>query len=216
MLVGIPGAFLLIGWLATMIGAFLPDERAKASSCEKTHHAFLVTGLLHADIAIPVTPELKRQFAFLNSSTLPINHPNLRYLAFGWGSEAFYTTAGTYADIEAGAVLKAVTGDDSVMRVTAFGELKPSESIIRLALNEGQFRRLMVAIREGFAQPVPVQMAGVSIGSYDAFYEGQGHFDIFRPCNQWVNEVLVNSGVPVGMWTPTTQSLSYSLWFHAE
>ena len=40
--------------------------------------------------------------------------PDARWLVVGWGSAAFYTTAGTYADIAPSAVWTAATGDAAV------------------------------------------------------------------------------------------------------
>ncbi len=36
----------------------------------------------------------------------------------------------------------------------------------------------------------PIHIADASIGPYDAFFEAGGDFNIFYPCNQWVNETL--------------------------
>ena len=43
------------------------------------------------------------------------NNPNIKYLLFGWGSRAFYTTAKEFKDIRPIPVFKAITGDASAM-----------------------------------------------------------------------------------------------------
>ena len=151
---------LVIGVLtvASYLAASIAGERWQTPTTQyrspfpKTEEIRLVTGLLHADIAIKVTPELLERFAFLRKTDLPLNHPNLRYLAFGWGSKAFYTTAGTYSDIELGAVFTAVTGDKAVIRITAFGPLDPGENTINVPLAPDQMDRLLDSIKYAFAE----------------------------------------------------------------
>ena len=59
-------------------------------------------------------------------------------------------------------------------------------------------------------------MQGVTIGENDAFYEAVGLFNIFNPCNHWTKNVLRRTGVPLGIWTPTTQAFKLSLTTYAE
>ena len=61
----------------------------------------LLQGPIHTDILFPLTPEVRETFTFAEPAGVPINHPDAQWLILGWGSAAFYTTAGTYADITA-------------------------------------------------------------------------------------------------------------------
>ena len=215
--VGIVAALPFIYLGASQVGSLIPRDSValKFDNQPKTHRVYLLNGLLHADIAIKVDETLRRKFDFLDQSTLPMQNPILQYLAFGWGSKAFYTTAGTYSDIKLPAVFKAMTGDESVMRVTAFGDISSVENNIVITLNDQQYLTLLKSIRSSFAESrTPVQMQNVSIGGSDAFYAAKGPFNIFYPCNQWVGRVLHESGVGVGLWTPTTYTLRQSLSVH--
>jgi uncharacterized protein (TIGR02117 family) len=192
----------------------VPDDIFEAQGEQEAVTVYLITGLLHADIAIPVVEIDKGRFGFLGETRLPFDNPNLRYLAFGWGSKAFYTTAGNYSDIRPGAVFTAVTGDDPVMRVTPVGALSQSETVIAFSLGRSRFDRLMEAIGTGFAKDVygnPDYLSQYTIGTGDAFFAGTGHFNIFNPCNQWVGEALASAGIVTGIWTPTTHSLLLSI-----
>lgn len=211
---GIVAALPIIYMGASQLGALIPRASVthEIDNSQKTHTIYLLNGVLHADIAINVDDTLRRKFSFLNQSTLPMQNPNLQYLAFGWGSKAFYTTAGTYSDITLPAVFKAVTGDESVMRVTAYGDISSVANNIVIRLNGEQYLTLLQSIRSSFrVNTAPVQMQNVSIGGSDAFYAAKGPFNIFYPCNQWVGRVLRESGVRVGLWTPTTYTLKQSL-----
>lgn len=175
----------------------------------------LIQTLLHVDIAVPYDVDLLERFPALRGAGLPLDNPDLQYIAFGWGSKAFYTTAGQYSDIRPEAVFRAVTGDDAVMRVVAMGYLDPDAwDVATLSLNEDAYDAVLASIAKSFsAEPSSVgkPLAGLSIGPFDAFFEAEGHFHIFNPCNQWVGDVLHEAGVPVGRWTPTTYSLMRSL-----
>jgi len=179
---------------------------------------FLVTGLLHADIALPLTEELLAAFPRLVEAGLPLDHPALRHLGFGWGSRAFYTTAGSYSDITLSATLRAATGDEPVMRITPMGNLTTSSDIVAIDLSLSAYRRLVSAIKASFLRDgngEAIHLAGVSIGQGDAFFLAAGHFNLFNPCNQWVGKMLHSAGVDIGLWTPTTHSLLASLKWHS-
>ena len=148
-----------------------------------------------------------------------MKNPNLKYLSYGWGSKAFYTTAGSYSDITASAVLKAVIGDQSVLRVVGLGDIKPNNEIVRLKINAQQYERMISSIEQSFRRQqgqTPIQLTGVHLEEGDAFFPATGNFNLFNPCNQWVNKVLHDAGIKVGKWTPTTQSLFLSLRYFEE
>lgn len=215
-----------VGFLvAAAIGAFIPREFEGAkgleasagglpSAGEQTVTIYLLTSLLHTDIAVPVSDDLLERFPGLLDTRLPIGNPRLKYLGFGWGSEAFYTTAGEYTDIKVATAWKAATGDRAIMRVTGLPDLQPGERVIALNLPPKAYQRLLTALESGFK----INDAGkwiyhpqYSIGVADAFYAGKGHFNLLNPCNQWTGDVLSYAGVKAGWWTPTSYSLIWSL-----
>ncbi len=214
--------------LATLFGAVIPAAGspptaadAAAGVLQQPRQAedsiYLVTSALHADFAIAVDDSLKRRFAFLADQDVPLDHPKLRYLVFGWGARAFYVNTPTLADIRPGPALKGVFGDRSVMHVAPAGELRDLPGAVHLYLPAGGRERLLAFIEQSFARsegaPLPIPGAGYGIG--DAFYEGQGRFNIFNPCNIWVAEGLRRAGLATGAWTPTTHSLKLGLRLHS-
>lgn len=231
-------AFKVAGWVlgcvvllpvlylaASYGGAFIPRNPDvpsavawEAAEAPQPVRIFLVTGLLHADIALPVSEDLLEAFPGLEEAGLPLRHPALRYLGFGWGSRAFYTTAGSYSDITVSATVQAATGDEPVMRVTPLGGLTVSEDIVAIDLSAPAFRRLVAVIRASFLRDgdgETMHLAVASIGPGDAFFLAKGHFNLFNPCNQWVGNMLNAAGIGIGVWTPTTHSLLTSLKWHS-
>lgn len=174
-----------------------------------TRQIGLLQGPIHTDILFPLTPETRARFAFAEAAGVPLNHPDARWLVFGWGSAAFYTTAGTYADITASAVLTAATGDDAVIRLDALGPLPPLENLRFLQLSEAQFQALLTQTTAALASQTRLPTAGLT--GTDAFFPAHGRFSALRTCNVWLGETLRASGIPFGLWTPANWSVTLSL-----
>jgi len=205
-----PVLVVLLYLLAALIGGLIPvsfnsiDQEAKA--LEKP--IYLLSNLLHTDIAIPVNSLTLTEFAFLREAGFRLDNPNLQYLVIGWGSEAFYTSTGEYSDIKFSTAWKAITGDSSVMHIAPAGNLA-GDDLIALSLPEESFVKLVSFIKSSFleANGHTILLPGKTFGFGDVFYKANGHFNIFNPCNQWVSAALKETGLGTGVWTPTAYSL---------
>jgi uncharacterized protein (TIGR02117 family) len=202
---------------ATLAGAAIPARGVAGSGSGETKRIYLLTSLLHADFAIPVDDAMRQRFAFLRDGGVPVDHPELRYLVFGWGARDFYLKTKTLADIRPTPALKGIFGDRSVMHVLSARDVRTDKDAVALDLPPGGLERLLAFIERSFhredARPVPIPGAGY--GMSDVFFEGLGRFDIFRPCNIWVAEGLREAGIATGAWTPTTFSLELGLALHS-
>ncbi len=174
----------------------------------------LLQGPIHTDILLPLTPDTRARFAFATAAGVPVTHPEAEWLMFGWGSAAFYTTAGTYADITPGAVLTAATGDAAVIRLDVTGPLPPLENLRYLTISEAQFQALLAQTLAAFASETPLDHPGFT--ALDAFFPAKGTFHAFRTCNVWLGETLRASGIPFGLWTPANWSVTLSLDWHLD
>lgn len=204
--------------LAGLIGAVVPDYPNNAFTGRPAEPIYLLMTPLHADYAIPVDRDVRKRFAFLRDlAGIPIDNPRLKFLVFGWGSKAFYTTAKSYADIRPGPTLRAITGDESVMHVVPAGDISGRPNAYRVDLPPGGTERLLDFVRASFAggKASPRFLAGKGYGLGDAFFEADGKFDLFRPCNVWAAAGLRHAGLATGRWTPTTFSLMLGLRLHS-
>ena len=166
----------------------------------------LLFGPIHVDFLLPATPPTR---ALLRDASAAVDDPGVAHLIVGWGAREFYTTAATFADITAGATLRAVAGDASVLRVDVTGPISPAAVYPRLHLSAAQYDALLAAIAETGLGP---RVAGAGFTGTDGFLEAEPRFHALRTCNTWVGRVLRGAGVPVGAWTPTPYSLRLSLW----
>ena len=92
--------------LALVAGALWPGPLGRVATPGEARIG-LVPGPIHTDILLPLTPVLRRDFAFLVRRGLPVDDPRARWLVVGWGAAEFHTSAGRYQDIRAGAVWRA-------------------------------------------------------------------------------------------------------------
>lgn len=202
---------------AAALGAALPAPPQTGRAPGTPERIYLLTTLLHADIAVPLTPERRRRFGFLEADGLPLSSPSAKHLVFGWGSQAFYTATPRLADIRPGPLFAAITGDSAVMHVYLAGDLAAVRGVFAVDLPPGGTRRLLRFVETGFEEDEtgPLHLAGAAYGQSDAFYAGTGHFNLWRPCNIWVAEALRAAGLSTGRWTPTTRGLLLGLRLHS-
>ncbi len=214
--IGLLGAVCLVicsYLLAAGIGGLIAIDGAGDARAPAPVRIYLLTNALHADFAIPIDETTRERYGFLREDGFPLDHPNLKYLVFGWGSRAFYTSAKTWGDIRPGPTLTAITGDRSVVHVVPATDISTRDNAVAVDLSQAGYERLLEHIDGSFAigPAGPQLLDGFNYGQGDLFYEAHGGFDIFTPCNIWVANGLRKAGVSTGIWTPTTYSLLLSL-----
>jgi uncharacterized protein (TIGR02117 family) len=200
-------------YLATgLIGAVVPGPIARTESAPTLAIA-LASGPIHFDILLPMTEPLRKSFAFAASRGVPVAGMDAQYLVVGWGSTGFYTTTGSYADLRAANVVRAMTGDSAVLHLDVAGDQTDVPGLIWIPVSEAQLDLLAQKVlsslkRDASGRPVPLDSP--AFGQTDAFFAAKGHFSLLRTCNVWVGEVLRAAGIPFGLWTPTPQAVRLS------
>lgn len=111
--------------LAAAAGALIPGPMQDAPAQPGPPVTIrLVSGPIHFDFLLPLTPETRAAFAPLARHGLPVDAPGARWLIIGWGAREFYTTTGSYADLSLTALWRSFTGDASVLRADVIGPLR--------------------------------------------------------------------------------------------
>ncbi|MEM7461104.1 MAG: TIGR02117 family protein [Pseudomonadota bacterium] len=214
---GVLALVVFVYLAASVAGAIYPGHADSGRAPGNTERIYLLTTLLHADFAIPVDDAVRKRFAHLAADGIPIFNPNLKFLVFGWGSHAFYTTARNLTDIRPGPTFTAVTGDNSVVRMVPAGDITELENAYAVDLPAGGTERLLDFIENsiaGFRDNHEI-LPGKGLGTGDVFFVANGGFHIFRPCNIWAADGLRVAGLNTGKWTPTTHSLLLGLRLHS-
>lgn len=202
--------------LAGFAGALFPGPVAEVPGA-RTEVIGLARGPIHYDLLIPLTDATRAEFGFLARDGLPVDHPKARWVVVGWGAEGFYRTVGSYADVTASVAWRAVTGDDAVLRLDLAGDVTGIEGLSWIDASPAQIAALRKAVLAGFARDAagaPVALPPAEWGEGHLFYRARGRFHLFHTCNAWLGETLRAAGLGFGIWTPTTQAVSLSLWWN--
>jgi uncharacterized protein (TIGR02117 family) len=209
-------AFVALVLAALVLGTLVPRPliAGAAGGDESTIRILVLSSPIHTDIAVPVEAVTEADFAFLGEGGLPIGHPGVRWVMFGWGGKAFYVATPELTDIQIGPLLKSFTLDSSVMHVQLVGALDEQlPGIAAFEVSEAGLDRFLAFARSSFAQGSggPIRLEGTGYGQYDTFYEAIGSFNAFVGCNTWTAAALREAGLKTGWWNPLPQTLVYSL-----
>lgn len=186
---------------------------------ERSQQILVLSNPIHTDIAIPVDSDLLIRFAFLRTTGLDLDNPNLRYLIFGWGGRSFYTETRTWADLKAGPVLKSFALDRSVIHAELGGDIPLDASAVTVVdIDAEGLERLKQFILTSFdrSDSGPIPLPGSNYGPNDAFFEAQGYFNALMGCNTWTAAALRQAGLTSGLWTSLPWMLRMSLRLHND
>jgi uncharacterized protein (TIGR02117 family) len=126
------------------------------------------------------------------------------WLEFGWGDEEFYRSVPDVGSLSISLALRAlfVPGNKSALHAVGLArpvrEAFPSSEIVRLALSEDGFARLLEQLDATVARNSAGVPEELSPGLYgpSLFYRAVGDFHVFNLCNHWVARLLSAAGVP--------------------
>jgi uncharacterized protein (TIGR02117 family) len=130
-------------------------------------------------------------------------HP---FVEFGWGERDFYASVPTVADLQIGLAARALFSPDNKSVVHVVGlpdtprKVFPSADIVRIAVSEAGFLRMLSDLNSTFAltdDPAGLQVLGRGLYGPSLFFRANGAFHIFSVCNHWVAGLLSAAGLPV-------------------
>ncbi|GLS85811.1 urease-associated protein [Cypionkella aquatica] len=207
----------LLYFAAGFAGALIPGKHADLPAGTDVLIG-LARAPIHYDFLLPMSPELRARYGFASNAGVPMDAPQAEWLLVGWGSEAFYTSAGSYGDMKPGAVWTAISGDSAVLHLDVAGDVSGLDGISYFTLSDAQYQALLNSLDANFRRdqtgaPLPL---GAHFNDHDAFFEAKGDFSILHPCNAWLGETLRSAGVPFGIWTPTPQAVELSLRWYGQ
>ena len=202
--VGILGSALVLGAIPVPTGQAV----VAAQATDVTVH--IVSNGFHTDIVLPADGGTLATLG-LDPADFPVDHALVQGWAIGWGSRTAYTSLRAVSDLSPAIIAEAIAFDETVMHVAPVGALGEGEGIYRLRLSAERYDALLASVEAGFAKGDRNALAGITQGFGDRFYAGAGRFTAWFGCNAWVARRLREAGVPVGLWTPTAQSLTYGL-----
>jgi len=215
-------AFVLVVFLlavlylgAAVVGGYWGPPAATGAPEARQAAIAVFSSPIHTDIILPVAGVSVDWRTVFDGERAPDGLPDAGYVAIGWGSETFREVP-VMADVTPGIIARALFFDRTVMHVTPLADLAiiPQQWRVILSIPEDRLRLLEQFVLGSFehdAAGAVSRIPGQSYGYGDAFYLARGRYWPIRTCNQWTGEGLRLAGVPVGFWTPFSQSISWVL-----
>jgi uncharacterized protein (TIGR02117 family) len=180
-----------------LLFSFLPTHPAR-QECTSTHEIFIASNGIHLDIIVPVE-NIEPQFL---QKLRPLH--DTRYIAFGWGDKEFYIKTPEWSDLTFPVAFKALfLKSETAMHVTYLPQRFPSWRKVNLCSE--QLAKLKRYISNSFQQDENSHFTRIDFEGYnqfDAFYEANGSFSLFKTCNVWVNTALREAEVKTAVWSP--------------
>ncbi len=165
---------------------------------------FVETNGVHVSLIVPLSAAGEDLSDLIRPDQL--SDPMLygTHAMIGWGHGRVYRNAETWNDVKSGDIASAIVGSDfTTLHVYHLVDPQALQHRKKLRVTEKQFRSIISQIKATFR----LNQQGQSIAhpAYSAdniFYDSYGHYSAIQTCNSWTGDILRNSGVRIGVWTP--------------
>jgi len=169
---------------------------------------------VHTDIVMPAKSNEINWFEFLPASDFESVDERFAYVSLGWGDKGFYLNTPEWKDLTVSTAVNAAFGlGETAMHVTYFyAAPKKTEKCKSVFISIKQYRVLISLIKSSFELKENKRIAIIHPGysNYDCFYEANGSYSMFKTCNVWTGNILKNTGVKIGIWTPFQGSIIHN------
>ena len=179
---------------------------------------FLRTNGVHAELVLPAAAphdwRAELPPADVVDAARLAASPALDWIAFGWGDRDFFIRTRTWRDLRPRTAASALLGLGPAAMYVDYLARPQDYRVQRIDLAEPQYRRLVAALRAGFARDAAGRPRRIDDPGYfdtDAFYEGTGRYTAWLTCNEWIRRVLAEAGVRTAAWAPFDAALFWHL-----
>ena len=204
-IVGLIGAALL--YLIVAFGFLLFSANPYPAAAPTEVDAYIISNGVHTDFLLPVKTTTFDWKTIFDPHAVADPAVATDYISIGWGDREFYLNTPEWKDLTASRAFHALFGHDgSLIHIEYFSreDVAHFSQRYRLHLTQAQYKTLVnyvlnsTALQYGRAQPI----TGRHYAADDAFFEANGHYNLFTTCNTWTGDGLQIAGVPVSRWTP--------------
>jgi uncharacterized protein (TIGR02117 family) len=168
---------------------------------------FIISNGVHADICLPLIKEDDIWKKYFDVETFETLKSQPKYISFGWGDKGFYLDTPTWADLTVKTAIRAAFLPSATAIHVSYLEYKPklSDKVKSFTVTKETFKKMQNYI----GSYVKLKTNKVQLidccrypNVHDNFYEANGSYHLFRTCNVWTNEVLIDAGIKTSIWTP--------------
>jgi len=168
---------------------------------------------VHTDFVVPVETKSINWRKKIPLHDFDLVDSSFHYVCFGWGNREFYIDTKKWSDLKFSTALRAGVGiGKSVMHVEYKRKVYINENLIELRISEGNYEKLVKYIIESFSSDSFGNFIHIPNSGYysnDAFYEGEGSYNLFKTCNEWTGQGMRACGIRIGAWVPFEKSIMY-------
>jgi uncharacterized protein (TIGR02117 family) len=175
---------------------------------EPVTEIFVVSHGYHAGFALPTAQLAETAKRDGHTALLSVTERlgGFPFIEIGWGEEQFYSSVPTLSSLTPRLAMRALFNPDnaSVLHVVALPDqprvVFPSADVVRIALSEEGYARLVRAIEATFVthgRPASPHILGRGLYRTSLFFRANGAFHMFSVCNHWVADMLSAAGLPV-------------------
>ncbi|QEE50477.1 TIGR02117 family protein [Flavobacterium alkalisoli] len=194
--------FIAVYIIATLVLSYIPVN----TDAEKGDIVVYVNSNgVHTDIIVPVKNDVKDWTGQILYSETKANDTLAKYVAFGWGDKGFYLNTPKWSDLKASTAFRAAFYmGTSAMHTRFYKTVNQDDDCVKLTITKEDYRKLVDYIERSFQYDENgevIWIANRSYGQYDAFYEGEGKYNLFYTCNTWTNCALKAANQKACLWT---------------
>ena len=178
-----------------------------ANEGSKEISIYIKTNGVHTDIVMPMHSNLIDWNTIVPFENTDSKDTTFQYASFGWGDKGFYLETPNWSDLKFSVAFKAMFHlGHSAMHVTFYKTMQTGERCREIKISKEQYERLIIYVKKSFQydstnRTINIITHNDGYGTDDAFYEGQGVYDLFHTCNTWANNALKSCGQKACLWT---------------
>lgn len=195
----------LLYYLLAVIGAAVPGQSAPIAGGTEVLVG-LARGPFRYDLMLPIDPALRERFGFAMAQGLHLDNPEAEWLLIGRSGQSMLREPGAMG------LVAGLTGDAAGLDLSLAGNVQSVPGLRFFTLSEPQFAALLGAVEGEFVRDQA--RAPIALVADRPIYRATGQSSILYNGNAWVGDMLRQSGVAFGAWTPTPQSVGFSLDWH--
>jgi uncharacterized protein (TIGR02117 family) len=200
LLFGIVGVYLLTAFCLSRITV------EKEVNTSNDIEIFIKTNGVHTDIVVPIKSDLFDWSQLIKFENIIAKDTTMKYLAVGWGDKGFYLDTPTWSDLTFKTAFRAAFGlSNTAIHATFYKNLKEDKSCKKIFLSRMQYSRLIDYICNSLQKDINNQAIYINTNAnynkFDAFYDANGTYSMFKTCNSWANNALKVSGQKCCVWT---------------
>ena len=198
----------------SLILGIIPVNRAFRES-QGGRQLFIVSNGIHTDIVLPAGDPEVGWPEFFRGTGFSSRIGEAYYISFGWGDKIFYLNTPEWKDLTLSIAMDALFfKPEPAMHVTLLSEIYMDNLVRPVRVSESQFRSIEKYVHSSFRLDVsghPIQVHSNGYSNNDLFFEAEGKFSVFNPCNAWTLNGLKHAGIRCPVWTPFDRPILWQL-----